>query len=427
MKIKKTLWNILVIFGLLINLSLFGCSNSKNESVEEEKRWTTSELEEYFKGNVFQIIVYDLGKIPVATGTGFVLDSSGWFATNAHVMEDAYYAEAIFNIPDNSKGESFTKLNISSGSYMHEDKDIFIGKISYYNQLSKYYKKLYFNSNYEIGETVYTVGYPNSSINLEVNKGKIISEISSLYDKLYSGNSYIGYDSYSAHGSSGGILINNKREVLGITTLGYTNSIGVYQYGAAISYFNFKNQISSLNSYSTNNLMEFIHPEDKTFIKAWNDLKTRFENGDSAVTRVVGDDFVRYILTTEKSGENSDGEKYAYFRQIMFDSNMYIGYEEVMTWANGDERLNIFMGEYNSLIEFDEFVYTFGYEWKNGKYYVIKCYDINYNSNIELTLRNYKVIDKSSGYTVSSSNIEYAKDQFNWVYEYMVDFMDDYK
>ena len=76
MKHKKILWNILVIFGLLINLSLFGCSGTNNEATEEE-RWTTSELEEYFKGNVFQIIVYDLGKIPVATGTGFVLDYGG--------------------------------------------------------------------------------------------------------------------------------------------------------------------------------------------------------------------------------------------------------------------------------------------------------------------------------------------------------------
>ena len=30
------------------------------------------------------------------------------------------------------------------------------------------------------------------------------------------------------------------------------------------------------------------------------------------------------------------------------------------------------MGEYDSIIQFDEFVYTFSYEWESEIYYVIK-------------------------------------------------------
>ena len=39
--------------------------------------------------------------------------------------KDAFSAQAIFNIPNESAGESFTYLDINMGSYFHKEKDIY--------------------------------------------------------------------------------------------------------------------------------------------------------------------------------------------------------------------------------------------------------------------------------------------------------------
>ena len=56
---------------------------------------------------------------PINTGTGFVFDEQGWFITNYHVMENAYFAKAIFEIPDIESGESYTRLDVEFASYKH--------------------------------------------------------------------------------------------------------------------------------------------------------------------------------------------------------------------------------------------------------------------------------------------------------------------
>jgi len=146
----------------------------------------------YFAGNVFQIVTKDLYENPIATGTGFVYNSKGYFITNSHVMEGAYYATAIFEIRNDALSESFTKLEIEYVAYDNPDKDIFIGKISNYNLISDYFKDITFVDEHEIGEKTYSIGYPSTSVNMQINEGLITENLSTLYDKLYSGVSYIG-------------------------------------------------------------------------------------------------------------------------------------------------------------------------------------------------------------------------------------------
>lgn len=52
----------------------------------------------------------------------------------------------------------------------------------------------------------------------------------------------------------------------------------------------------------------------------------------------------------------------------------------------------------------------------NGQYYTVQSTNINYSTNIDLTLNDY-ITDSSYSYTITAENIVYAREQFNYVYE----------
>jgi hypothetical protein len=103
---------------------------------------------EYFVGNVFQIVIKDEEGDPIGTGSGFVINDEGWFITNHHVMEDAYSAEAYFDIIDVKEGARYTKLEILGSVYDSKSKDIYIGKISNYQKIKEKYKKITFTEDF---------------------------------------------------------------------------------------------------------------------------------------------------------------------------------------------------------------------------------------------------------------------------------------
>lgn len=202
----------------------------------------------YFCGNVFQIIVKDKNGTAVSAGSGFVINDSGWFITNNHVMDGGYSANAFFDIPDKDKGTKYTALNILGGSYHDENKDIFIGKLENYASIKEHYNLITFTESYQEDETCYSVGYPNSSVELQINGGTIIEEYSDIYDKI-NGIYYILSDAYIAPGSSGGILVNKNFEVIGITSIGLYADANKEHYisGGSIPTFTFKAQLNNLN------------------------------------------------------------------------------------------------------------------------------------------------------------------------------------
>ena len=207
----------------------------------------------YFKGNVFQIVVSNDKGEPVSTGSGFVINEDGWFITNHHVMEGVYSAKAYFDIIDSEEGNRYTELKILGGIYDDSEKDIYIGKLSQYKKIKSYYKPILFTEKYSQGETSYTLGYPNSSVVMQINSGVILEEYSDIYSKV-NNVFYILSDSYIAPGSSGGILINENFEVIGITTIGLyaDNNKTVYIAGGSIPTFIFKKFLTNLNE---NNLI----------------------------------------------------------------------------------------------------------------------------------------------------------------------------
>ena len=377
--------------------------------------------EDYFVGNVFQIIIKDLAGTPLGTGTGFVFNKYGWFITNAHVMEDAYQAVAIFEIKDSATGESFTTLEIKNGSYVHYDKDIFIGKIDEYSKIATHYNDIPFQSEHSVGDVTYSVGYPNSSVSMEIHEGEIKEDLSFLYDKLYSGISYIASDSYIAPGSSGGILINENAEVIGMTTLGWFDDDDDFELGAAIEAYNFINLTRDANNSDLKDMTFFLHPDEETFIKFFRGF-TNWTDTE----KIIGDDSVYYKWTWKDEGKNNDGWAHSGDGQLNVFADGFILFTEEYYWDNGDHRKTAFYGHYSSKDKLDNFTYFFEYTFGNGKWYSIDSDNINYSENLKLTLRDYTKAS-SYGYTVFYSDIEYAKECFNGIYKALFDIIELYQ
>lgn len=376
----------------------------------------------YFVGNVFQIIVYNLGKQPISTGSGFVFNDKGWFITNDHVMEDGYFAEAIFDIKDIEKGENFTKLDINLASYKHEDKDIFIGKIDNYSKIgNKYYQEFEFETVYKPGDLTYSVGYPNSSIRLEINEGYIRTDLSSLYDKVYSGINYIGSTSFIAPGSSGGILLNDNLKILGMTTIGISNENGSFDLGGSIEAFNYINLISSPNDSSLKDYAIFLHPEEKIFIGYFKEAMSH-EGKSNGTVRKEFSTYVRYTYTWEREGVNDSGTAYTYIEKLEIDSDGWMNYEENFYWEAGSRREVEFYGYYSHSNGLKGFTFEYKYTWSQSDWYTLKSTNINYSPTISLTLNNYTTT-KAYNTTISQENIDYAKGVFNYIYKWLNDDM----
>lgn len=379
----------------------------------------------YFVGNVFQIVVENLGQTPVATGSAFVFNKDGWFVTNAHVVEDAYYLKGIFNIPNNITKESFTYLEIESGSYYHLEKDIYIGKLKNYQSISKYYKDFSFTQSYDIGQKTYSVGYPSSSVDLMIYKGEITDTWSDLYEKLYSGHSYICSSSYIAPGSSGGILVNENFEILGMTTLGWFNNNDKFISGAAISAYNYENLLKT-NAKESLLIphMERFHSDEKVYIGYYNEARDDEKTGKTR--RVNMDDgSVIYVYEWTDEGTNSDGDAYTCEISLAVSSDGFMSYNSMYYWDSGARREEFFYGYYSNTRGLDDFTFEYKYTYENGVVVEICCDDINYSPNLSLTLNKAYVVDAPYYYEISKD--EYMKGQFNGIYEGLRDVMARFK
>ena len=78
-------------------------------------------------------------------------------------------------------------------------------------------------------------------------------------------------------------------------------------------------------------------------------------------------------------------------------------------------------GVFSNTNYLDNFQYYFHMSFHVGTddetFYSVKCDEINYSSNVALTLNKCYVYETSSGVQVSDEHITYAKEQFNYAYE----------
>ncbi len=419
MREKKGVWACFIAALFMCSLLVFSACGETHEHYFVDGKCECGAIDEtytppkdYFVGNVFQIVTETLGKQPYMLGSGVVINQDGWFITNSHVMEGAYYAYAYFEIPNAEQGDSVTKLQISEAAVNNRNKDFFIGKIEGYETISSYYKQIDFTTNHEIGGITFSVGYPNGTPFMEIHRGVELAEVPYFPDKL-NGVSYIGTTSYFESGSSGGILLNDELQIIGLTTAQI--KVDDEWVKAAVSVFNFQNELSQIPQHTLYNFTDFMNPTEKEYI----DFFEKVENNPD-YTGAVGDDgVVGYILIDQDEGINNENLSYSYESIYLFDSAGYMSINSDYYWADGTRRTLALYGYWSPMVGFENFIFEFKFTFDDGRYLKVESTDINYSENIDLTLNNYTT-DKSYSYTITEENIIYVKQQFNLIYTEML-------
>ncbi len=178
---------------------------------KSQVKLTASEIAEKVSPSVFYIEVSDQRKNAVASGSGFFITADGVAVTNYHVIEDTYSAQITMT--------NGNKFNVDQVIAFDRDLDIAIIRISQTSSNGKKVVgfpnvKMADSDNIKAGQTIYALGSP-AGLQNTISNG-IISNINRQMD----GNSFIQITAAISHGSSGGALVNEYGEVIGITSAG---------------------------------------------------------------------------------------------------------------------------------------------------------------------------------------------------------------
>jgi hypothetical protein len=155
------------------------------------------------------VILYclDSSENIVGSGSGFFINSNGHIVTNYHVIDNVQKLMAITN-----DGNSYEVQNVI---YTDKDRDLAVISI---NITGVSYVTLGDSSTIETGNTIYTYGSPRGISNTIADG--IISNTNVVYDNY----SFIQITAPISPGSSGGSLIDEYGNVIGITTLTRTDA-----------------------------------------------------------------------------------------------------------------------------------------------------------------------------------------------------------
>jgi hypothetical protein len=178
---KKTL--LFLVFLFLINSPLFGQS-----AVDIAKNWLPSTV---------SLVMEDNFKQPLSLGSGFII-GNGKVVTNLHVIEGAKFGSVFIS-------GSSTKHKIEG--YFSIDKQNDLAILSVPTLTGKPIQLASLNP--EVGEKVYAIGNPKG-LSGTISEG-IVSGIRDLENKKL-----IQITAPISPGSSGGPVLNNKGEVIGV-------------------------------------------------------------------------------------------------------------------------------------------------------------------------------------------------------------------
>ena len=150
-------------------------------------------------------------------GTGFFIDNNGHLLTCSHVVEHA--VKLLITVPEKGNEEYETEIIC-----IHPELDISLLKTNFKN---KDFLKLGNSDTIKNGQDVIALGYPLGQTKIKFTKG-IISGLQ---------NAMIQTDTPLNPGNSGGPLLNNQGQVVGINTsaivsaenVGYATPIYFYQ------------------------------------------------------------------------------------------------------------------------------------------------------------------------------------------------------
>ncbi len=177
----------------------------------DKTKLTASQISEKSAPSVFYIEVYDSQSKVLGSGSGFFISSSGVAVTNYHVIEDTAAAQIT-----TTNGR---KYNVSDVIACDENLDVAIIRVekkSTTGETVSGFPTLTMANSDDIitGQTVYAIGSPVGLQNT-ISNG-IISNVK----QVVGDETFIQITAPISHGSSGGALVNEYGEVIGITSAG---------------------------------------------------------------------------------------------------------------------------------------------------------------------------------------------------------------
>ena len=175
-----------------------------NESQQASRKLTPQEIYDRCSPAVFQIETYDMEGDALSRGSGFVLQENGIAVTNFHVLQDCFDARAYFTDGTECKitkvlgydpKQDWVVMQLEEGNYTYlnlGDSQAMVG-----------------------GQKIFTIGSPLGLSNT-ISEGLISNP-----NRYLEGQRYVQISAPISSGSSGGALLNEYGEVIGITTAGY--------------------------------------------------------------------------------------------------------------------------------------------------------------------------------------------------------------
>lgn len=206
------------IIKLSFLIYIYSLISNNNVLISQELEPT--EINKKVKDCIVMIEIHFKTINSISQGSGVVVDERGVIVTNYHLLLGEEY-ENITTIRIINSGDTVTKVR-----EILEDKlnDILILKVDDYSFPSITWAE---NQNYSVGQTVYTLSSP-----LGFENSLSVGIISGLNRKLnyhVEENSFylenlIQFTAGIDHGSSGGALLNDRGELIGIVVAGSSNN-----------------------------------------------------------------------------------------------------------------------------------------------------------------------------------------------------------
>jgi S1-C subfamily serine protease len=173
------------------------------------------------KGEKPNIKVEPGQKTLVSSGTGFLISTDGFIATNFHVIEESSKLEIVF---PSENGFVTYKATV----YLNDKtNDIAILKINDDNFKKLNHLPYELSEDYEVGDEVFTIGYPQPDI--MGTESKLTTGIINSLSGIDNDNTCVQISVQIQPGNSGGPLFNSKGNIVGITTSSL-NSIFMAKY-----------------------------------------------------------------------------------------------------------------------------------------------------------------------------------------------------
>ena len=258
------------------------CANSYTESYELEA-YNATAIHDMYEKSICEITTYDKSGNALALGSGFVYSSDGKIVTNFHVIEDAY------SIKINLNGTAYTVQYVLA---YDKSIDVAVLKINATNLTSV---KIC-DKPHKVGQEVYAFG-SSKGLTATFSRGII-----TYSDREIDNVVYTQHDAAISSGNSGGPLINQFGEVIGINTLTVKDSQNL-NFAINVS------ELSNLNYGTKLTVSQFYEKECDVYLKLKNYI---IENG-TYKTSSYGNYYVLNLGYFYSSDYSYKYTRYAYY------------------------------------------------------------------------------------------------------------------